>query len=73
MEYCHVRAGAHSCYLKLLDKLQKGICWTVSPSLASSLEPLAHCRNVACLSLFYRYYLGRCLSELVHAVPPPYS
>ena len=44
MEYCcHVWAGAPSCYLELLDKLQKRICRTVGPSLAASLEPLAHC------------------------------
>ena len=50
MEYCcHVRAGAPSCYLELLDKLQKRICRTVGPSLAASLEPLAHRRNVASL------------------------
>ena len=56
MEYCcHVWAGAPNCYLELLDKLQKRICRTVGPSLATSLEPLAHCRNVASLSLFYRY------------------
>ena len=43
MEYCcHVWAGAPSCYLELLDKLQKRICRTVGPSLAASLEPLAH-------------------------------
>ena len=55
MEYCfHVWAGASSCYLELLDKLQKRICRTVGPSLAASLEPLAHRRNVASLSLFYR-------------------
>ena len=61
MEYCcHVWAGAPSCYLELLDKLQKRICRTVGPSLAASLEPQAHRRNVACLSLFYRYYFGRC-------------
>ena len=61
MEYCcHVWAGAPSCYLELLDKLQKRICRTVGPSLAASLEPLAHCRNVASLSFFYRYYFGRC-------------
>ena len=43
MEYCcHVWAGAPSCYLKLLDKLQKRICKTVGPSIAASLEPLAH-------------------------------
>ena len=31
MEYCHVWAGAPSCYLELLDKLQKWICRTVGP------------------------------------------
>ena len=70
MEYCcHVGAGAPSCYLELLDKLQKRICGTVGPSLAASLEPLAHRRNVASLSLFYRYYFGRCSSELAQLVP----
>ena len=45
MEHCyHVWAGAPSCYLELLDKLKKGICKTVDPSLAASLEPLAHCQ-----------------------------
>ena len=74
MEYCcHVWAGAPTCYLELLDKLQKRICRTVCPSLTASLEPLAHRRNVASLSLFYRYYFGRCSSELAQLVPPPYS
>ena len=57
---CHIWAGAPSCYLQLLDKLQKQICRTVGSSLATSVEPLAHCRNVASLSLFYSYYFGRC-------------
>ena len=61
MEYsCHVWAGAPSCYLELLDKLQKRICRTVGPSLAASLEPLVYRRNIASLILFYRYYFGRC-------------
>ena len=55
-----------SCYLELLDKLQKQICRSVGPSLAASLEPLAHSRNVASISLFYGYYFGRCSSELAH-------
>ena len=43
MEYCcHVWAGAPNCFLELLDKLQKQMCRTVGPSLAASLEPLAH-------------------------------
>ena len=74
MEYCyHVWAGAPSCYLDLLDKLQKRICRIVGPSLAASLEPLAHRRNVASLSLFYRYYFGRCSSELAQLVLLPFS
>ena len=74
MEYCcHVWAGAPSCYLELLNKLQKRICRTVGPSLAASLESLAHHRNVANLSLFYRYYFGRCSSELAQLIPLPYS
>ena len=44
MEYCcHAWAGAPSCYLDMLDKLQKQIRRTVGPSLAASLEPLAYC------------------------------
>ena len=43
IEYCcHVWAGAPNCHLELLDKLQKEISRTVSPSLAASLEPMAH-------------------------------
>ena len=46
IEYCcHVRAGALSCCLELLDKLQIWICRTAGPSLAAALEPLAHCRK----------------------------
>ena len=71
--YFHVWAGAPSSYLELLDKLQKRICRTAGPSLAASLEPLAHRRNVASLSLFYRYYFGRCSSELAQLVPLPFS
>ena len=43
MKYCcHVWTGAPSCYLELLDKLQKRKCRTVGPSLAASFESLAH-------------------------------
>ena len=62
-----------SCYLDLLDKLQKQICRIVGPSLAASLEPLAHCRNVASLSVFYRYYFDRGSSEQAQLVPLPLS
>ena len=74
MEYCcHVWAGVPSCSLELLDKLQKWISRTVVSSLAASHEPLSHCRNMASLSHFYRYYFGRCFSELAQLVPLPFS
>ena len=64
-EYCrHVWAGGPSCYLELLDELQKRIHRTTGPSLAASLEPLVHHRNVASLSLFYTHYFARCSFEL---------
>ena len=49
------------------------MCRTVGPSLADFLEPLVHCQNVANISLFYRYYFGRCSSELAQLVPLPFS
>ena len=74
MEYCcHIWASAPSCYLELLDKPQKQICRIVGPSLAASPEPLAHRRNLGSLTLFYRYYFGRCSSELAQPVPLPFS
>ena len=74
MEYCcPFWAVAPSCYLGFLDKLQKWICRPVGPSLAACLEPLAHCLNLASLSLFYRYYFDRCSSEMTELVPLPYS
>ena len=73
MEYCHFWVGAPSCYLELLDKLQKRICRTVGPSLSASLEPLAHRQNVASLGLSSRSYFGRCSSELAQLVPIPFS
>ena len=73
MEYCcHIWAYAPSCCLELLDKLQKRICKTACLSYAASLEPLGHRRNLANLSLFYKYYFGRCSSKLTELVPLPY-
>ena len=65
MEYwCRIWVRTPSCYLELLDKLQKWICRTVSPSLATYLKPLAHWQN--------RYYFGKCSSELAKLVPLPF-
>ena len=43
------------------------------PDKCRTLEPLAHRRNVASLSLSFRYYFARCSFELVKLVPSPYS
>ena len=60
MEYCSdVWAGAPSCYLELLHKLQKQIYRIIGHSVATSIETLAHCQNVASWSLFYWYYICR--------------
>ena len=48
-------------------------CRTVGSSLPASLEPLAHRRNVASLSLFYRCYFGICSSEVAQLVPFSFS
>ena len=59
-DYCNFWGGAPRGYLELLDKLWKWISRTLDPSLAASLEPLAHHWNVASLIFFYRYYFDRC-------------
>ena len=60
-------------YLEMLDKLQKQLFRTIGTTIAASFEPLGHRRNLASFSLFYRYYFGRCSSELAELVPLPYS
>ena len=74
MEYCRYDwVAASSSYLELLDKLQKQTCKTVGLLLGASLEPLVHCRNVASLSIFYRYFFGKFSSELTQLVSFCYS
>ena len=70
--YCHVWVGAPSCYLELLDKLKNWICRTVGCSLVVFPKTLSHHGNLASLNLLYRYYVGRCSSELAELVPLPY-
>ena len=71
--FCHLWVDASCCYLELLDKLKKWTCGTVGPSLATSLEPLAHRWFVASLSLLRRYYFGRYSSEMAQLVATFYS
>ena len=73
IEYCcHVWSGAGKCYLNLLDKLQRRTCNVVVPELSASFQSLAHHQDVTSLSLFYRYFFGRCSSELFELVPLPH-
>ena len=71
MEYCcHVWACAPSCYLQMLEKLQKWICRTVGPSLAVSLELFGHFLNVASFSLFYKaiatyFFVGQAVRRIM--------
>ena len=54
IEYCcHIWAGAPSCYLELLGKLQKRICRTDGASLAAFLEPSSSkCSQLKSLGIF---------------------
>ena len=71
MEYCcHIWAGASQHALSCLDRVQSRLRYLVGDSLFSSLQPLSHRRNVASLSLLYRYYNGKCSNELHEMVPP---
>ncbi len=73
MEYCsHIWGGAPTSSLKALDKVQdRAIRLINDPSLTNNLASLSHRRSVSCLSLYYRYYNGRCSNELSGCIPPP--
>ena len=71
MEYCcHIWAGASQRSLSTLDSVQKRLLGLVGPDLYSTLQPLSHRPNVASISLFYRYFHGKCSHELHSVVPP---
>ena len=71
MEYCcHIWAGAPVSVLNMLDRIQRRVINMVGPKLSSNLQSLSHRRDVASLSLFYRYYNGLCSSEISALVPP---
>ena len=53
--------------------VEKRVCKSAGPTLRASREPLAHCQNVASLSLFYTYYFGTCSSEMVELIPDTHS
>ena len=72
MEYCcHLWAGAPKTHLRLLDRVEKRAKNLIGQQLSGELQPLSVRRDVASLSLFYRYYFGRCSSALNECVPKP--
>ena len=71
--FCPVWTDAPSCYLDMLDNLQKWVCGIDGPTLASSLEHIGHRRNTSSSSLCSRCYFGRCFSELAELFRLPYS
>ena len=53
MEYCcHIWAGVPSCFLNILDILQKKLCKKFGPLLGVYLESLVHNQSAARLNLF---------------------
>ena len=69
MEYCcHIWGGApRSQGLDLLE-VQKRVVNLVGPELSADLHALPHRRDVASLSLFYKYYYRKCSSDLADLV-----
>ena len=62
-----------NCHMHKLAKLQKRVLRSIVSTFAVSLGLLVHYRNGISLSFIYRYYLGRCSSELAKLVPYLYS
>ena len=71
MEYCcHIWAGSSTTSLSILDRLQRRIKGLIGNELFSTLHTLSYRRDVASLSLFYRYFYGKCSDELHSLIPP---
>ena len=54
----------------LLDRVQKRVVSIVGSGFSSDLQALSHRSDVASLSMFYKYYYGKCSSQLADLVPP---
>ena len=52
----------------LIDRVQKQVVSLVGSGLSSDLQALSDRRDVAILSLFYKYYYVKCPSELADLV-----
>ena len=63
-----LRGCIHAFHMPKAFPIQK--IWSQFPRFDSSM---AHCWNMASLSCFYKYYFGRCSSELAQLVPLTFS
>ena len=71
MEYGSYVWGG-STHTALLNKGEsKFFRFIYSAPLTDCLDSLSHRRNVAFLSLLYRYFHADCFSELANCIPPP--
>ena len=54
----------------LLDRVQEMAKVLINDNkISNSIDSMEHCHNVACVSLFYRYYNGRCSHEIRGLIP----
>nr|CAI5858087.1 unnamed protein product [Callosobruchus analis] len=72
LEYCsHVWSCAPKHSLKLLDSTQnRAVRLIDTPNLTRDLDSLEHRRRVAALTLFCRFYHGKCSRELSQIITP---
>ena len=73
MEYnSHLWARASKSALDFVDRIQsRALQLKGDDRVASSITCLGHRRNVSCIVLFYKYYLGKCSSGLSDLIPLP--
>lgn len=64
-------AGISGLEVPKFEEVKIALRSLVSNELFSILQPLSHWRKVACWSLFYRYFRGRCPDELHLLHPRP--
>ena len=72
MEYCsHVWGNAPKHTLRLLDSIQKRAIRLIGdPELSKTLDTLDNSRRVGELSLYYRYFHGKCSADLASLIIP---
>ena len=61
----HVWTGTSNSILKLLDRVQELVKMLINDNrVSNSIDSLEHRCNVACVSLFYRYYNRKCSRQI---------